>query len=62
MSISQISLNSAPELLGDVVHPALLESRAQITEDITEMREQIRKQVVRLRELRIKKTEEPGGP
>ena len=44
----------------DVIHPALLESRGQITEDITEMKEQIRKQLVRLRELRIKKVEEPG--
>lgn len=58
--IYQISLNSVPELLEDVVHPALLESRVQITEDITEMREQIRKQLVRLRELHIKKVEEPG--
>ena len=44
----------------DVIHPALLESQAQFTEDITEMKEQIRKQLVRLRELRIKKIEEPG--
>ena len=43
-----------------MIHPALLESRGQITEDITEMKEQIRKQLVRLRELRIKKVEEPG--
>lgn len=56
----QISLNSVPELLEDVVHPALLESRVLITEDISDMREQIRKQLIRLRELRIKKVEEPG--
>lgn len=49
-----------PNLLEDVVYPAALESKAQFTEDITEMREQIRKQVNRLRELRIKKIEEPG--
>ena len=42
------------------MHPALLESRAQISEDIGEMREQLRKQVARLRELKIKKIEEPG--
>jgi len=53
-------LSGTPELLEDVVHPALLESRAQISEDIGEMREQLRKQVARLRELRIKKIEEPG--
>jgi elongator complex protein 1 len=44
----------------DVIHPALLESRGQIAEDIIEMKEQIRKQLARLRELRIKKIEEPG--
>jgi len=54
-----ISLNSVPELLEDVVHPALMESREQISEDIAEMKEQIQKQLVRLRELRIKKIEEP---
>jgi elongator complex protein 1 len=54
-----ISLNSVPELVEDVIHPALLESRVQIAEDITEMKEQIRKQLMRLRELRIKKIEEP---
>lgn len=42
------------------MHPASLESRAQISEDLTEMREQLRKQVARLRELRIRKVEEPG--
>ncbi|KAF9529755.1 Elongator complex protein 1 [Crepidotus variabilis] len=56
-----ISLNSVPELLEDIVHPAALESRTQIGEDIGEMREQLRKQVKRLRELRIKKIEEPDA-
>ena len=42
------------------MHPGALESRAQIEEDISEMREQIRKQVNRVRELRVKKVEEPG--
>ena len=42
------------------MHPASLQSRAQISEDLTEMREQLRKQVIRLRELRIRKVEEPG--
>lgn len=49
-----------PELMEDVVHPAAFESKTLISEDIAEMREQIRKQVRRLRELRIKKVEEPG--
>ncbi|KAF8963616.1 IKI3 family-domain-containing protein [Flammula alnicola] len=56
-----ISLNSTPALLEEIVHPASLESRAQISEDINEMREQIRKQVARLRELRLKKVEEPDA-
>ncbi|KAL1741747.1 IKI3 family-domain-containing protein [Schizophyllum fasciatum] len=56
-----IALHSRPELLEDVVHPGTLESRAQILEDIGEMREQIRKQVNRVRELRIKKAEEPDA-
>ncbi|TRM68918.1 IKI3 family-domain-containing protein [Schizophyllum amplum] len=56
-----ITLHSRPELLEDIVHPGALESRAQIGEDISEMREQIRKQVRRVRELRVKKTEEPDA-
>jgi hypothetical protein len=47
-------------LVEDVIYPAAFESRAQISEDLGEMREQLRKQVNRLRELRIKKIEEPG--
>jgi hypothetical protein len=47
-------------LVEDVIHPVAFESQAQISEDIGEMREQLRKQVNRLRELRIKKIEEPG--
>jgi elongator complex protein 1 len=49
-----------PELLEDVIYPAALESCAQIVEDINECKEQLRKQLDRLRELRIKKVEEPG--
>ena len=56
----QVNLKSVPELIEDVIYPAAFESRAQISEDVGEMREQLRKQVNRLRELRIKKTEEPG--
>src|SRR5688572_7820535 len=60
----QISLSGMSELVEDIIYPASLESRARITEDIGEMREQIRKQRNRLKELRIKKEEEPGelGP
>ncbi|KAI5835371.1 IkappaB kinase complex, IKAP component [Schizophyllum commune Tattone D] len=56
-----ITLHNRPELLGDIVQPGALESRAQIEEDIGEMREQIRKQVNRVRELRVKKVEEPDA-
>jgi len=44
----------------DVVYPGALESKAQFTEDIAEMREQIRKQASRFQELRLKRIEEPG--
>lgn len=47
-------------MLEEIVHPGALDSRAQIAEDLHEMKEQLRKQVARLRELRIKKVEEPG--
>ena len=44
-----------------IIDPAVFEARAQITEDLTEMREQLQKQVARIRELRVKKVEEPGN-
>jgi len=58
---AQTSLNSVPELLEEIIYPAALDSRAQIAEDIGEMQEQLRKQRSRLRELRVKKEEEPGN-
>lgn len=42
------------------MHPGALECRAHIGEDIAEMREQLRKQLNRVRELRVRKVEEPG--
>ncbi|TFY59586.1 hypothetical protein EVJ58_g5682 [Rhodofomes roseus] len=56
-----IALRSYPELLVEIVHPGALECRAQLAEDIHEMREQLRKQVARLRELRVRKVEEPDA-
>ncbi|KAF9262678.1 pol II transcription elongation factor [Marasmius fiardii PR-910] len=53
------SLKRKPELLTEIIHPGALESRAQIAEDVSEMREQLKKQLNRIRELRIKKIEEP---
>ncbi|KAH9915816.1 IKI3 family-domain-containing protein [Fomitopsis serialis] len=56
-----IALRSHPELLVDIVYPGGLECRAQLAEDLREMREQLRKQVARLRELRVRKIEEPDA-
>ncbi|KAG6878289.1 hypothetical protein C0992_008296 [Termitomyces sp. T32_za158] len=55
-----IALQRKPELMEDVVHPAALESCNQITEDINECLDQLRKQLNRIRELRIRKVQEPG--
>ena len=56
----KITLHGLPDLVLEILHPAALESRAQISEDLDEMRAQLRKQLNRLRELRVKKEEEPG--
>jgi hypothetical protein len=56
----QIALHEHHEILEEIIDPAVLEARNQIAEDLTEMREQLQKQIARLRELRIKKVEEPG--
>ncbi|KAL4265189.1 Elongator complex protein 1 [Pleurotus pulmonarius] len=53
------SLHRRPELVEDVIHPGALESRSQLSDDLTEMREQLRKQLNRIHELRVKKQEEP---
>ncbi|PCH36634.1 IkappaB kinase complex IKAP component [Wolfiporia cocos MD-104 SS10] len=56
-----IALKSHPGLLIDLVHPGALECRAQIADEIGEMRDQLRKQVQRLRELKLRKVEEPDA-
>ncbi|KZT69682.1 IkappaB kinase complex, IKAP component [Daedalea quercina L-15889] len=56
-----IFLRPCPGLLVDIVHPGALDCRAQLAEDMHEMREQLRKQVTRLRELRVRKVEEPNA-
>ncbi|KAH7910038.1 pol II transcription elongation factor [Hygrophoropsis aurantiaca] len=56
-----ITFYSVPELLDEIVLPGALESCNQILEDISEMKDQLRKQVSRLAELRIKKLEEPDA-
>ncbi|KAJ4471530.1 IkappaB kinase complex IKAP component [Lentinula aciculospora] len=54
-----ITLKQEPQLVEDVIHPGALESKAQIDENLTEMKEQLRKQLSRIRELRVRKIEEP---
>ncbi|KIK18014.1 hypothetical protein PISMIDRAFT_30603 [Pisolithus microcarpus 441] len=56
-----VSLHGPPELLQEVIMPGALDVKAQLTEDLNEMREQLRKQLARLRELRIKKVQEPDS-
>ncbi|OCB85125.1 IkappaB kinase complex, IKAP component [Sanghuangporus baumii] len=56
-----ISLHREPSLLEEIVQPATLDTCTRITEDLDEMRTQLRKQLERIRELRIKKTEEPDA-
>jgi elongator complex protein 1 len=58
--VVKATLHSSPELVTDIIHPAAMESCAQLAEDIDEMREQLRRQLRRIRELRIKKAEAPG--
>ncbi|KAI0253762.1 IKI3 family-domain-containing protein [Lactifluus subvellereus] len=54
-----IALHGRPEILEEIIDPAVLEARSQIAEDLVEMHEQLQKQVARLRDLRIKKVQEP---
>ncbi|KAI0030870.1 IKI3 family-domain-containing protein [Vararia minispora EC-137] len=56
-----LALHRETELLEELVHPATLDARQQTAEDLAEMREQLRKQVARVVELRVKKTEEPDA-
>lgn len=57
----KVTLLAEPELTKEIIYPGALESRAQIADDINETREQLRKQLNRIKELRIKKVEEPGS-
>lgn len=49
-----------PELVEEVIHPGVLETKSQLTEELGEMRSQLSKQIARVRELRVKKVEQPG--
>jgi len=59
--VFKTTLFGLPELVTEIIYPAAFESRSQFAEDINDMREQLRKQVRRIQELRVKKVEEPGG-
>lgn len=59
-SRNKIMLKNSPHLLVEVLHPAAFESCAQITEDLAELKEQFRKQLSRMRELRVLKVEGHG--
>lgn len=59
-NIVQTTIHSLPELVTEIIHPGALESSSQISEEINEMLAQLRKQVQRIQELRVRKLEEPG--
>ncbi|TBU27865.1 IkappaB kinase complex IKAP component [Dichomitus squalens] len=56
-----IVLHRRPELLEEIIHPGSLECRSRIAEELGEMRDQLRKQLNRVRELRVRKIEEPDA-
>ena len=57
---TKVSLHAAPELTEEIIHPGALETKSQLTEDLSEMKSQLSKQVSRARELKTKKVEQPG--
>ena len=44
----------------EIIHPGALEAKSQLAEELGEMKSQLSKQVARVRELRVKKVEQPG--
>ncbi|KAG8220454.1 IKI3 family-domain-containing protein [Butyriboletus roseoflavus] len=56
-----VSLHSTTELYENVILPGALEIRSQLADDLVEMRDQLCKQITRLKELRIKKAEQPDA-
>ncbi|TKA71477.1 hypothetical protein B0A55_06939 [Friedmanniomyces simplex] len=53
------SLHRKPELLHSAIDPGLIEASASMTEMLAEMKSQMNAQLPRLRELRVKKLEDP---
>ncbi|KAF9647728.1 Elongator complex protein 1 [Thelephora ganbajun] len=56
-----VSLRAVPELMEEIIHPGTLETKSQLIEDLGEMKSQLSKQVVRVRELRVKQVEQPDA-
>ena len=54
-----VSLHQRPELLQTVIGPGLAEGQAAMTELLAECKNQLNAQVPRIRELRVKKAQEP---
>ncbi|KAG8966010.1 hypothetical protein FRC05_002930 [Tulasnella sp. 425] len=57
----QCALNSRMDLVETILYPEALEVRYQIGEDATELKEQLERQVERLKELKVKKATDPDG-
>ncbi|KAK0313780.1 putative elongator complex protein 1 [Friedmanniomyces endolithicus] len=53
------SLHRKPELLRSAIDPGLVEASASMTEMLAEMKSQLNAQVPRIRDLRVKKLEDP---
>lgn len=49
-----------PELVEEVIYPGALETKSKLAEELGEMKSQLSTQVARVRELRVKKVEQPG--
>lgn len=59
--MKQVSLHTKPELFDEVILPGAFDMRTQFADDLNEMHEQLQKQVTRLKELWMKKVEQPGA-
>lgn len=57
----QTSLYDKPELVESIIHPSLLSTQAFLLEDIAEIEEQQEKQLSRLDELAVLRTEQPDA-
>jgi elongator complex protein 1 len=58
-AIRLVSIHRRPEYLETIVDPGIIEAAASVTETLSEMREQLRNQLPRLRELREKAAADP---